>query len=633
MGERFGNYDLIEKIAVGGMAEIFKARAAHGSGVEKLVCIKRIHPALSADKNFVAMFIDEARLGVSMVHGNIVPVFDFGYVDGHYFLAMEYVEGQDLATLCGRAKVVGIEWPLELAVHVVSEILEGLAYAHHKRDDQGRPLQLVHRDVSPSNVLLSDDGQVKLLDFGIARSLAREFETRTGVIKGKPGYMSPEQAAGGEVDARADVWSCGSLLHELVTGEKLKDGRRPSGDPELEAILDSALSADRERRFQTADEMQHALEDLLAARGLRGSARDLAAFIERIESARAPGEDWDMRSTAVERHLAAALGPAEEREPSAAESNGDDSPPTPTHELEAPPRRSLRRLSVWLISAALLAGAGITAALKLAGENEPDEIAALDSNETEREETGASSELGSQLPAERRDPKPSAANLSIRSDPPGAEIRIDGESTGRETPAELALESGEHGVELRLEGRERWSETIEVDGDGPLELSAELAPAGGSIEVETVPEGAEISIGGTLRGAAPLLIENLPAGEHRVVARASGHLPAREVAVVRGGRKTGISLELEARPEHPARPATKKKGTFSVNTFPWSNVVLDGTAIGTTPIRGRQISAGRHSVVLTNPVKEISKTMRFSVEPGEHEKISARLEDKAPGDE
>ncbi len=632
MGERFGNYDLIEKVAVGGMAEIFKARAAHGSGVEKLVCIKRIHPALSADKNFVAMFIDEARLGVSMVHGSIVPVFDFGYVDGHYFLAMEYVEGQDLAALCGRAKVVGIEWPLELAVHVVSEILEGLAYAHHKRDDQGRPLQLVHRDVSPSNVLLSDDGQVKLLDFGIARSLAREFETRTGVIKGKPGYMSPEQAAGGEVDARADVWSCGSLLHELVTGEKLKDGRRPTGAPDLEAILDSALSADRELRFQTADEMQHALEDLLAARGLRASARDLEAFIERIEAARAPGENWDMQSSAVERHLAAALGPAEEGEPPAADPSADGSPPTSTHEIEAPRRPGRKRLAAWLISAALLAGAGIITALLLAGETETDETAELDRNETERKETGASAESESEPPAEQA-PEPNAASLSIRSDPPGAKILIDGESTGRETPAELALEPGLHRVELRLEGRGSWSETIEVAGAGPLDLSAELVPAGGSIEIETVPAGAEISLDGALRGEAPLLIEDLAPGEHSVVARAAGRLSARKAALVRAGRKTEISLELAARPDHAARPAIERKGTLSVNTFPWSNVVLDGTAIGTTPIRGRPISAGRHRVVLTNPVKEISKSVRFSVEPGEHEKISARLEENDPAGE
>ena len=307
MGERFGNYELLEKVAVGGMAEIFKARAVHGQGVEKLVCIKRIHPALSADRLFVAMFIDEARLGVTMAHGNIVPTFDFGYVDGHYFLAMEYVEGHDLASLAGRAKVVGIEWPPQLALYVVMSVLEGLGYAHNKRDEQGRPLKLVHRDVSPSNVLVSNDGQVKPLDFGIARSQAREFETRTGVIKGKPGYMSPEQAAGSNVDARADVWSCGAVLHELITGTRLKDGRKKAEDELVEMVIDRALTANRDKRYSDAGAFQRALADVLEQRHWRPYAQNLAEFLGSVEMAQAPGEDWDMKSKGVEKHLADAL--------------------------------------------------------------------------------------------------------------------------------------------------------------------------------------------------------------------------------------------------------------------------------------------------------------------------------------
>ncbi len=315
MGERFGNYDLLEKIAVGGMAEIFKARAIHGRGVEKLVCIKRIHPALSADKDFVGMFIDEARLGVTMVHGNIVPVFDFGCIDGRYYLALEYVEGQDLAALHGRARVVGIDWPLDLSIYVVTEVLEGLVYAHHKRDTQGRPLELVHRDVSPSNILISRDGQVKLLDFGIARSAVREFETRTGVVKGKPGYMSPEQAAGWAVDSRADVWSCGAVFHELVTGARLRDGRIKVADDEVDAIIGKALAANLDDRYANTSELQQALFGLLASRGQRPRASDLAAFIDSVQEARAPGEDWDMRSSGVEERLAA-LEQREGEEPS-----------------------------------------------------------------------------------------------------------------------------------------------------------------------------------------------------------------------------------------------------------------------------------------------------------------------------
>ncbi|MDD5307051.1 MAG: serine/threonine protein kinase [Deltaproteobacteria bacterium] len=474
MGERFGNYELLEKIAVGGMAEIFKARATHGRGVEKTVCIKRIHPALSADRNFVAMFIDEARLGVSMVHGNVVPVFDFGCVDGHYFLAMEYVSGQDLAGFNGRARVVGLRWPLDAAFHVVMEVLEGLEYAHHKRDGEGRPLELVHRDVSPSNILLSRDGEVKLLDFGIARSHAREFETRTGVIKGKPGYMSPEQAAGMVVDARADVWSCGAVLHELVCDMRLKDGRRRVGDPQIDAVLDKALAANRDNRFETARKMQDALADILTARGLRASAGGLAAFIGRVEEAPAPGENWDMSSHAVEEHVAAALKPAPVE--TGAELLG-------THRL-APPSRP--KSAQWLGLAAGLAAVGVAIALLW--------------------------------------PAGAGKSSTAKPAPPVA---------ARPAPARPAPVSA------------------------PTPAPAPVAPA----PIETA----------------------------------------------------------EAKPAAPAnRPKTAE---VSINSKPWSNVTLDGKPAGATPIRDLKIPAGKHKVVLTNPVLGLSRTLSFSVKPGEDKLI------------
>jgi len=374
MGERFGNYELLEKVAVGGMAEIFRARSMHGQGVQKVVCIKRIHPALSSDGVFVEMFIEEARLGVSMVHGNIVPVFDFGYVDGHYYLAMEWVEGLDLATLNGRARIVGMPWPTELAVHVVVEVLEGLAYAHQKRDDQGRPLELVHRDVSPSNILVSLDGQVKLLDFGIARSEAREWQTRTGVVKGKPGYMAPEQACGAEVDARADVWSCGAVLYELLSGVRLRDERRPLADPDLDAIVRRAIDAIPKNRHGSARELQAELMNVLDARHTRPRPRDLAEFIERVRGATAPGTNWDMRSSAVEQHLAAALEAAkrdsadpafrEETPPATvliAEGDGNKTKGPRTVVLEEPsrPKPRVRPRFIALAALAALAAASL----------------------------------------------------------------------------------------------------------------------------------------------------------------------------------------------------------------------------------------------------------------------------------
>jgi eukaryotic-like serine/threonine-protein kinase len=515
MSERFGNYELIEKVATGGMAEIFHARSIHGQGVQKSVCIKRIHPALSADGVFVGMFIDEARLGVSMVHGNIVPVFDFGCVDGRYYLAMEWVDGLDLAALQGRARVVGVDWPPELAVYVVIEVLEGLAYAHQKRDDRGRPLELVHRDVSPSNILLSLDGQVKLLDFGIARSEAREFQTRTGVIKGKPGYMSPEQAMGGEVDARADVWSCGAVLYELLTGTRLGDKRAPLADPELDAIVTRAISSFPKNRYPSARELQQALIAVLDARGARPRAADLAAFIARVTSATAPGQNWDMSSSAVEQHLAAALEAAQR-----------DAAVSPVTE---------------------------------------DDLATLPSE------------------GERGAPLHTA-------------VVTDGAAQRRRW---LAIAVGVALVLAAVVGA--WF-LVREPGERAVDAAAPVSPP----------------------VAAPQ-----PPGAGAVSppqAQASG-TPADAVAAGQPDAGSTAQKAQRARPANRAAQASRK-AFLSVNSVPYSDLVLDHKPIGPTPIlieRPLEIAPGRHVLVLTNPVSGASRTIQFTVARGEHKIVSEKL--------
>jgi serine/threonine-protein kinase len=620
MGERFGNYDLLEKVAVGSMAEIYKARAIHGQGVEKLVCIKRIHPALSADKSFVAMFIDEARLGVKMVHGNIVPVFDFGYVDGHYFLAMEYVEGQDLAGLCGRAQVVGIDWPLGLAIYVTMEILEGLAYAHHKRDDQGRPLELVHRDVSPSNVLISDDGQVKLLDFGIARSQAREFETRTGVIKGKPGYMSPEQAAGQKVDSRADVWSCGAVLHELATGVKIKDGRRDVGDEQLDAILRKALTADREERYQDARELQLALADILAERRWRPTATDLGELIHRVNSTEAPGENWDMQSTAVEEHLAAALesitdaeqeGEIEEAATQLASSdtNAAREPATlaATEQISKPPREPARRIRpAYLVAVAvviLAAAAGL--AYYWSGERRG-------GNGPDPGRPGADSDGATPDTA----PIATPGTVTLASDPAGAEVWLDGQGTGERTPAEIEVSAGKHDIALKLTGHVDWTHELEIAPGRQVVLEPSLKPMPATVVVRTEPAGAKVVVEGNDRGAAPVTVEGLAPGKHAISARMPGRIDAEQELLAEPGGSHELLLKLKERQGGSPTPP-KGKATLNITCLPWADVTLDGRSIGRTPIRGRSISAGKHKVVLSNPLKAVSRTHKFTVKPGE----------------
>src|SRR5882672_9244169 len=229
---RLGPYELLRRIATGGMAEVYVARRMGPRGFQKTVALKRILPQLARDPDYVAMFVDEARVCANLSHPNIVQVFDFGEQDEELYMAMEYVDGTTGARLIRAAAARGEELPLEVSLHVALSVLRGLEYAHAARDRKGRPLNLVHRDVSPGNVLIDRSGAVKLTDFGIAR--ASDFERRTdqGQLKGKLGYMSPEQVTGRELDARSDLFTVGIVLAELCTLRPLFSGGR-----ELDVLL------------------------------------------------------------------------------------------------------------------------------------------------------------------------------------------------------------------------------------------------------------------------------------------------------------------------------------------------------------------------------------------------------------
>ena len=217
----FSRYYLIDKLAVGGMAEVYKAKLFSNHGFEMLLVLKKILPHLSANEEFVQMFVDEAKITVELRHQNIVQVFDFGCYDENYFIAMECVDGKDLKTLLKELAKRGEFIPVELVVYIVHEICKGLDYAHKKTDASGKALGLVHRDVTPANILISYTGEVKIADFGIAKARTSVYNTKDGVLKGKYEYMSPEQAAGETVDFRSDIFEVGILLHEMLTGRRL----------------------------------------------------------------------------------------------------------------------------------------------------------------------------------------------------------------------------------------------------------------------------------------------------------------------------------------------------------------------------------------------------------------------------
>src|SRR5262245_18293462 len=214
-GVPFGNYRLVRRIARGGMAEVFLARHLGMEGFERRVAIKRILPHLSEAEEFKSMFLDEARLAAQLTHPNIVHIYDFGRVDEYYFIGMEFVDGVDLGRLIRHARNRPV--PFEFAARIFSDVCSGLHYAHNAVDGEGRPLGLVHRDVTPQNVLVTYDGVVKLVDFGIAKAAWQAGRTRPGVVKGKFAYMSPEQVEGRRLDGRSDVFSAGICLYELIT--------------------------------------------------------------------------------------------------------------------------------------------------------------------------------------------------------------------------------------------------------------------------------------------------------------------------------------------------------------------------------------------------------------------------------
>jgi serine/threonine protein kinase len=283
---QFGKYTLFERIGRGGMADVYKGRVSGPQGFERTFVVKRILPHLSEDPTFIKMFVEEAKLSARLAHPNIVQIFELGAVEGEYFLSMEYIRGRDLSeTMRAIWKTMGPPRP-ELVAYIGREACRGLSYAHSLTDERGRPLGMIHRDVSPSNIMMSYEGAVKLLDFGIAKALGEAPETtKSGTMKGKYAYMAPEQTEGDDVDQRIDVFSCGIVLHEVLTGRRLFKGQNdvltiervrrcevpppslqnPMVPPELDAIILRALARNRDDRWLTAADMADALDDVVHA--------------------------------------------------------------------------------------------------------------------------------------------------------------------------------------------------------------------------------------------------------------------------------------------------------------------------------------------------------------------------------
>ncbi|HEY7818208.1 MAG TPA: serine/threonine-protein kinase, partial [Vicinamibacteria bacterium] len=297
----YGSYSLLERVATGGMAEVFRAKRKGVEGFEKVVAVKRILPHLSSNKDFVDMFIEEAKMVASLSHPNIVQIFDLGRIDETSYIAMEFVEGKDLRTILTRARNRSTLPAVDLAALIAARVSAALEYAHRHRDSNGQELRIVHRDVSPQNILVSDEGEVKLVDFGIAKAATKASHTDSGSLRGKLLYMSPEQAWGKPLDKRSDLFALGAVFFEILTGhllfsassemsvlERVREARfvppsslNPAVPIELEAVVMRLLNKNPLERYQDASEVLLDLDSYLRRRPAVGSG-DLSRFVKRL---------------------------------------------------------------------------------------------------------------------------------------------------------------------------------------------------------------------------------------------------------------------------------------------------------------------------------------------------------------
>jgi hypothetical protein len=624
-GQSLGKYQIIERLAAGGMAELWLARVSGMLGFEKLVVIKRILPHLASRTDFVEMFLDEARIATTLNHPNLVQTYDVGVHGKSYFMAMEYLSGQDVRSLQRELAKRGERMPFEHALNIALGIAGGLHYAHEKKDLDGKPLNIVHRDVTPQNVIVTYDGGVKLLDFGIAKASNRINETRSGSFKGKVPYMSPEACRGDELDRRTDIFSLGILLYEMTLGRRLFTGETdfrilkqiaegeinrpckidPQFDPNLEQIILRALEREPGRRFATARELQEALEQWAHDRRLRMSPLALADYMRAIFGEKIGA--WQ-RATAegdfgkLEQHVATLV--AEREADLVAEESGaagsEPSTEMPSMLAEPTVSGSIRLTGrPRLLGRAALLAFGVTAGvvgglvlfaqlrrLRAAPEathaNQP---AAAVASATSAEKKSRELPAPNDVPVEVRG---SAAVMEVVTVPAGATLVLDGNTLPQRSPARLSgLSAGTAHLLLVRHGGSGVAQRFVLD----------------------VGEEASIEI-------------DLRRSSHGTIRRVLGKMALRPgAAAAEPPRALATAKPAAPAPASPAaRPAPAApvdgEGTLVVASSPWCAITIDGQARGSTPIN-LKLKAGNHEVVLSNPDYHIKRTLSVDIQPNQ----------------
>ena len=620
LGENAGRYRVHERIAAGGMGEVFRASMETVGGVEKPIALKVVKGSLAKNPDFAALFVEEAKVAMTLSHANVVQAFDVGRIDDRWFLAMEHVDGVHLGQLMKASQQrIGQRIPRRHAIFVIVEALKGLDYAHRRHGRHGEPLHIVHRDVSPGNILISREGEVKVADFGIAKSTMRSFGSMAGTIKGKIPYMAPEQLRGAAVDKRADIYSVGAVMYEVLTGRRIVeesdlsdalprvlDGTYPaprSIDPsvpeELDRIVKKALAGEPSDRYASAAAMRQDLEQLALEEKFLLSSNDLADFVIEV----------------MERDEKRA-----ERRPVLPSSGA------PTTPARAVPEETPRVSENDPFDAIL--------GMELEKVNSTEAFSVFTSNGGKRLST-----------LERPVATPAEPVASIAREP--AAPTTQGVDTGtvpgfpsrkKKRNAALALGAALGVATVVALG------SVAMDGDAGEAVDAANAPRmqqpAPSTELTTAaapPRPEERPAEERPTAELPRGVDVPPAAgdeahESEVTAmdersqrtRRRERAPRRGTGATREVAMTATATAATAPPD-PVPVQSAENGFLSVNTDPWSYVYLDDQRLGPTPQLRHALRPGRHRVRLHNPSEGLDRSIVIDVSPGEHERVTLDL--------
>lgn len=603
-GPVLGKYRPILKLGQGGMADVYLAISRSTPGLERLAVIKRLRADLlvTDDDNphdaeqFIKMFWDEAKLGMLLKHANVVHTYDAADEGGTLYLVMEYIEGQSLSVLQRELTRKRRQLPPVQAAVIIADVLAGLHYAHEVADFSGQKLNIVHRDVSPQNVLIGYDGSIKLLDFGVAKTAMRTGETRAGMMKGKARYMAPEQVMNGDVDRRADIYAAGVVLWELVAGRKMVSGTNvleqlvsvmktpapklstfvPDVDPELEQIVHKALEREPENRYSTSLEMREALQTYIATKG-GPRAEDVAALVREL---------FTRQREEIQKVI-------RERLAQPVELNENGEPKPVTAEVFAQLDQETR-------------GTHLT--------DRPGSLNSGPSGGSISLARGASSI--SSLSSLSRSGGSFTPGAVVQTSPSGTAPTPTPPASRKLVPvlfASLAVLLVTVGTLLGVVVSS--SKTKEAE-------AAKNAPEAPTVVPAAQPPPKTDDVKPAVKAAEPRPAEAAP--------KESAAAPSRPAAVAQGGAwrpapaAAPAPKPAETQPkDEPSTNTAEPPGFFTIDTYPWTQVSIDGRVVGNTPVVRFPVSPGPHTVVLENPGDNIRQTTTINVKSGEN--VSKRL--------